>query len=83
MVYSYGDVQATSNTGETRQLLRAEQTKEIQSTQTMGEYKYDSDGGFVALQPETIYRLDEYEFQGETDGNEKSSFYLKLKVELG
>ena len=35
-----------------------------------------TDGGFVALQPETIYRLDEYEFQGETDGNEKSSFYL-------
>ena len=78
VVYSYGDVQATSNTGETRQLLRGGAVDEGDSINTNNgriQIRF-TDGGFVALQPETIYRLDEYEFQGETDGNEKSSFYL-------
>ena len=78
VVYSYGDVQATSNTGETRQLLRGGAVDEGDSINTNNgriQIRF-TDGGFVALQPETTYRLDEYEFQGETDGNEKSSFYL-------
>ena len=78
VVYSYGDVQAISNTGETRQLLRGGAVDEGDSINTNNgriQIRF-TDGGFVALQPETIYRLDEYEFQGETDGNEKSSFYL-------
>ena len=78
VVYSYGDVQATSNTGETRQLLRGGSVDEGDSINTNDgriQIRF-SDGGFVALQPDTIYRLDEYEFEGEADGNEKSSFYL-------
>ena len=78
VVYSYGDVQATANTGQTRQLLRGGTVDEGDSINTNNgriQIRF-SDGGFVALQPDTIYRLDEYEFQGEANGNEKSSFYL-------
>ena len=61
VVYSYGDVQATSNTGETRQLLRGGRVDEGDSINTNDgriQIRF-SDGGFVALQPETTYRLDE------------------------
>ncbi len=78
VVYSYGDVQATSNTGETRKLRRGGAVNEGDSINTNNgriQIRF-TDGGFVALQPETTYRLDQYEFQGKTDGNEKSTFYL-------
>ena len=78
VVYSYGDVQAISNLGETRPLVRGgtvDQGDAINTNNGRIQIRF-SDGGFVALQPGTIYRLDEYEFQGVTDGNEKSSFYL-------
>ena len=31
-----------------------------------------TDGGFVALQPNTQYRLEDYNFEGTVDGSEKS-----------
>lgn len=34
------------------------------------------DGGFVSLQPDTQFRVDEYNYQNKTDGSEKSFFSL-------
>lgn len=34
------------------------------------------DGGYMSLQPETVFRIDEYRFSGEADGNERSFFSL-------
>ncbi|MGA8864621.1 MAG: FecR domain-containing protein [Gallionella sp.] len=35
-----------------------------------------TDGGFVSLQPSTLFRVDEYNYQNKTDGNEKGFFSL-------
>ncbi len=35
-----------------------------------------SDGGFVSLQPGTLFRVDEYNYQNKTDGKEKGFFSL-------
>ncbi len=34
------------------------------------------DGGYMSLQPDTVFRIDEYRFDGEADGNERSFFSL-------
>lgn len=40
-----------------------------------------TDGAFVSLQPETDFGVDQYEFQGKTDGSEKG-FFSMLKGSL-
>jgi hypothetical protein len=35
-----------------------------------------SDGGFISLQPGTLFRVDEYNYQNKTDGNERGFFSL-------
>lgn len=35
-----------------------------------------SDGGFVSLQPNTVFRVDQYNFKNKTDGSEKGFFSL-------
>ncbi len=35
-----------------------------------------SDGGFISLQPGTLFRVDEYNYQDKTDGKEKGFFSL-------
>jgi len=35
-----------------------------------------SDGGFISLQPGTLFRVDEYNYQNETDGKERGFFSL-------
>ena len=34
------------------------------------------DGGYMSLQPDTVFRIDEYRFSGEADGSERSFFSL-------
>lgn len=35
-----------------------------------------TDGGFISLQPESLFRVDEYHYQNKTDGEEKGFFSL-------
>jgi hypothetical protein len=35
-----------------------------------------SDGAFVSLQPDTVFRIDEYRFEGKADGSERGFFTL-------
>lgn len=35
-----------------------------------------SDGGFISLQPGTLFRVDEYNYRNKTDGNERGFFSL-------
>jgi len=34
------------------------------------------DGGYLSLQPDTVFRVDEYRFSGQADGSERSFFSL-------
>ena len=78
VVYSYGEVKATAVDGTIRELQRGDAVNKGDTVNTANgrtQIRF-SDGGFVALQPETQYRLDDYSFGGVTDGSEKSFFYL-------
>lgn len=35
-----------------------------------------NDGGYISLQPNTVFRVDEYNFENKTDGSERSFFSL-------
>ncbi|HUW51784.1 MAG TPA: FecR family protein [Sulfuricella sp.] len=35
-----------------------------------------TDGGYISLQPNTLFRVDEYQYEGKTDGKEKGFFSL-------
>lgn len=78
IVYSYGQVEATGADGTIRPLLRGDtiDTGDAVRTQNGRTQIRFTDGGFVALQPNTEYRLDEYNFQGAADGSERSFFHL-------
>ena len=78
VVYSYGQVQAIGADGNTRSLLRGDtvDTGESVNTQNGRAQIRFTDGGFVALQSNTQYRLDNYNFQGTVDGSERSFFHL-------
>ena len=78
IVYSYGQVEATSATGAIRPLARGDVIESGESVRTINgrtQIRF-TDGGFVALQPNTQYRLEDYNFEGTVDGSEKSFFYL-------
>ena len=78
IVYSYGQVEATSADGAIRPLTRGDVIESGESVRTVNgrtQIRF-TDGGFVALQPNTQYRLEDYNFEGTVDGSEKSFFYL-------
>jgi len=47
----------------------------IQTTAGRAQLRF-SDGGIVSLQPNTEFRIDEYHYEGKTDGSEKGFFSL-------
>ena len=76
IVYSYGQVEATSADGVIRPLVRGDVIESGESIRTINgrtQIRF-TDGGFVALQPNTQYRLEDYNFEGTVDGSEKSFF---------
>ena len=76
IVYSYGQVEATSADGVIRPLVRGDVIESGESIRTINgrtQIRF-TDGGFVALQPNTQYRLEDYNFEGTVEGSEKSFF---------
>ncbi len=76
--FALGDVAAVRADGSRRLLARwaevqAGETVDTGSGRTQLRF---SDGAMVSLQPQTQFRIDAYEFKGETDGSEKGFFSL-------
>lgn len=76
--FAIGDVTAVQADGARRSLTRG---AEVQAGETVDtgsgrtQLRF-SDGAMVSLQPRTQFRIDAYEFKGETDGSEKGFFSL-------
>ena len=78
VIYSYGQVNAVNADGVSRGLARGDPVDAGDSINTRNgrtQIRF-TDGGFVALQPNTTYQLEEYVFEGTVDGTEKSFFHL-------
>ena len=78
VVYSFGQVEGFGADGVTRPLARGDildSGDSISTANGRAQVRF-TDGGFVALQPNTTYRLDEYVYDGTIDGTEKSLFHL-------
>lgn len=78
VVYAHGDVRVMDAAGAAQPVRRG---MAVQSGQTLvtGQGRLQmrmSDGGFIALQPDTQFRIDEYNYAGAEDGSERSFFNL-------
>ena len=73
-----GPVQAVNAAGVTRALERGSELNsgEIVRTGSGRVQLRFSDGAMVSLQPETDYRIDDYRYSGQADGQEKGFFSL-------
>ena len=76
--FAWGDVSITSPGGQSRALRRGEA---IQSGDTINTGRgraqlHFKDGARVSLQPNSEFRVDEYNYEGKEDGKERSFFSL-------
>lgn len=78
IVYAFGQVQATGATGKGRQLRKGDQIfpgETVATARGRAQIKF-TDGGFASLQPNTQYKIDDYNFAGKADGKERSCLSL-------
>lgn len=77
--FSVGQVVAVSSDGSRRALQKGSEIQAGDAIETAvgarAQIRF-SDGGFFALQPESQFRVDQYHFEGKSDGKEKSFFSL-------
>lgn len=76
--FAQGTVSATGSDGNPRTLAKG---SEVNSGDiiTIGDGRAQirfTDGGYLALQPNTVFKVDEYAFEGKSDGKEKGFFSL-------
>ena len=80
VVYAFGQVQAVGADGGVRALAKGAEVNVGDTLATLNgraQVRF-SDGGFVALQPNTRFKIDDYKFDGKADGTEHSFFnFLK------
>ena len=76
--YAFGDVTATDRDGHRRKMAKGAKIKVGDTIETHAGRAWlrFRDGGYMSLQPGTEFRVDDYRFEGEEDGNEKSFFSL-------
>jgi hypothetical protein len=77
--FAIGDVESVMPNGSRHPLGRGADINAGESISTAAGARAQirfSDGGFVSLQPGTLFRVDEYNYLNKTDGNEKSFFSL-------
>jgi len=77
--FAVGNVQVTSSDGRQRPLTKGLEVNPGDTVQTNSNGRAQlrfSDGGYISLQPDTQFRVDEYKYEGKTDGNEKGHFSL-------
>jgi hypothetical protein len=77
--FAIGKVEAVTADGSRRALSKGSQISEGDAINTAPGARVQlrfSDGGFVSLQPNTVFRVDQYNFKNKTDGTEKGFFSL-------
>lgn len=77
--FAIGRVEAVTADGSRRALSKGSQISEGDAINTAPGARVQlrfSDGGFVSLQPNTVFRVDQYNFKNKTDGSEKGFFSL-------
>lgn len=76
--FAIGNVNALSTDGRTRSLTKGNEINAgdtIQTTDGRIQARF-SDGGYISLQPNTQFKVEEYNFNGKADGSEKGFFNL-------
>ena len=76
--FAIGQVLATGTDGRERILTKGVEINQGDTVQTVdgrAQLRF-SDGGYVSLQPNTQFRVDEYSYDGKTDGSERGFFSL-------
>ena len=77
--FAIGDVSATGADGKQRPIARGTVLESGEMVTTAGNGRAQlrfSDGGYTSLQPDTQFRIDDYRYDGVTDGQEKGFFSL-------
>ncbi|MEO6974331.1 MAG: FecR family protein [Gallionella sp.] len=77
--FAIGDVESVMANGIRHPLAKGADINAGESISTAAGARAQirfSDGGFVSLQPGTLFRVDEYNYQNKTDGKEKGFFSL-------
>lgn len=76
--FAVGNVTAVGANGQTRALGKGAQVEQGDTINTNGgraQLRF-TDGAYVSLQPESQFRIDQYRYEGKSDGNEKGFFSL-------
>jgi hypothetical protein len=77
--FAIGQVSAIGSDGNERSVnkgMAIEQGDTIQTANNGRAQLRFSDGGYISLQPNTQFRVDEFKYEGKTDGKEKGFFSL-------
>lgn len=77
--FSSGSVVAIAPDGSQRALVKGADVNSGDTVQTASAGRVQlrfTDGGYVSLQPNTNFRVDQYQYEGQTDGTEKGYFSL-------
>jgi hypothetical protein len=76
--FAVGDVTAVGPNGQSRTLGKGAQIEQGDTVNTnagRAQLRF-TDGAYVSLQPQTQFRIDQYRYEGKSDGNEKGFFSL-------
>ena len=76
--FAFGQVSAENTAGESRKLKRGhdlEPGDTIITERGRAQLRF-TDGSFVSLQPRTSFKIEEYNYDNEDDGSERSFFNL-------
>lgn len=74
-----GNVMAVAADGSQRPLQKGSEINAGEAINTAAGARAQirfTDGGYISLQPNTLFRVDEYQYEGKTDGKEKGFFSL-------
>lgn len=77
--FAIGRVSVVDSDGRERPLVKGVEINQGDTIQTTEDGRAQlrfSDGGYISLQPNTQFRVDEYNYDGKTDGEEKGFFSL-------
>ena len=76
--FAVGNVTVLGSNGQSRTLGKGAQIEQGDTVNTNGgraQLRF-TDGAYVSLQPQSEFRIDQYRFEGNQDGNEKGLFSL-------
>lgn len=76
--FAFGKVTATGTDGVARSLVKGTDVFSGDSIATSGgrvQIRF-TDGAYMSLQPNTVFKVDQYVYEGKSDGKEKGSFSL-------